>query len=327
MYLIDSKFVHENLAYKDCIPAMREAMIALSAGRTRQLLRSILDLGEGALFGVMPGGMSEAGVFGAKLVSVLPGNFAKGRSSHQGLVVLFESETGAPVCVADAGAITAIRTAAASAAATDAMARPDASSLALLGYGEQAYTHAEAMREIRDIKDVRVWGRSRDRAISFAQRLKTDFDMAAVAAQSVADAVRGADIICTVTAAQDPILERRWVSAGAHVNVVGSSFAGPAEIDNELVKDARFIADSREGVVSQGGEFLRAKAAGLVDETHVAAEIGEVFAGKAQGRRSADEITLYKSLGHIVQDLTAAALLKEKMEARSFTAKLAGGVQ
>lgn len=314
MYLIDSKFIHENLSYEDCIPAVREAMIALSAGRTRQHLRSILDLGEGALFGVMPGAMDDAGVFGAKLVSVFPGNFDLGRSSHQGVVVLFDSQTGAPACVADAGAITAIRTAAASAAATDALARPEAATLALLGYGEQAYTHAQAMREVRDIKTVRVWGRSYERACSLAARLVSDFGVDAIAAKNVEEATLGADIICTVTAAQDPILERRWVGPGTHVNAVGSSFAGPAEIDNQLVKDARFIADFRDGVVSQGGEFLRAKAAGLVDDAHVAAEIGEVFSGKAVGRRSPDDITVYKSLGHIVQDLTAAALLKKKME-------------
>jgi ornithine cyclodeaminase len=314
MYLIDSKFVYENLAYKDCIEAVRVAMIAFSAGRTRQHLRSILDLGEGALFGIMPGGMDEAGVFGAKLVSVFPGNFELGKSSHQGVVVLFESEGGAPVCVVDAGAVTAIRTAAASAAATDVLARPEASTLALMGYGEQAYTHARAMCEVRDLKEVRIWGRSADRAAALARRLEAELNLKAHAVSSAEAAAAGADIICTVTSAQDPVLERRWVSPGTHVNAVGSSFAGPAEIDNELVKDARFIADSREGVASQGGEFLRAKAAGLVDDSHIAAEIGDVFSGEAEGRRSAEEITVYKSLGHIVQDLIAAALLMKSMD-------------
>ncbi|PQA85995.1 ornithine cyclodeaminase family protein [Hyphococcus luteus] len=314
MYLIDSKFVYENLAYKDCMEAVREAMIAFSAGRTRQHLRSILDLGDGALFGIMPGGMDEAGVFGAKLVSVFPGNFELGKSSHQGVVVLFESEGGAPVCVVDAGAVTAIRTAAASAAATDVLARPEASTLALMGYGEQAYTHARAMCEVRDLKEVRIWGRSADRAAALARRLEAELNLKAHAVSSAEAAAAGADIICTVTSAQDPVLERRWVSPGTHVNAVGSSFAGPAEIDNELVKDARFIADSREGVASQGGEFLRAKAAGLVDDSHIAAEIGDVFSGEAEGRRSAEEITVYKSLGHIVQDLIAAALLMKSMD-------------
>ncbi|WP_375208119.1 ornithine cyclodeaminase family protein [Hyphococcus sp.] len=314
MYLIDSKFVYENLAYKDCIEAVREAMIAFSAGRTRQHLRSILDIGEGALFGVMPGAMGEVGIFGAKLVSVFPGNFELGKSSHQGVVVLFEAEGGAPVCVVDAGAVTAIRTAAASAAATDALARPDASTLALMGYGEQAYTHARAMCEVRELQEVRIWGRSAERAAALAGRLETDLDVKVYAASSAEAAVAGADIICTVTSARDPVLKRRWVAPGTHVNAVGSSFAGPAEIDNDLVKDARFIADSRQGVISQGGEFLRAKAAGLVDDAHIAAEIGKVFSGEAQGRRSADEITVYKSLGHIVQDLIAAALLMKVMD-------------
>jgi ornithine cyclodeaminase/alanine dehydrogenase-like protein (mu-crystallin family) len=122
----------------------------------------------------------------------------------------------------------------------------------------------------------------------------------------VEDVANDADIICTVTGAHEPILKGAWVRAGTHVNVIGSSFAGPVEVDNDLVVRSRFIADSREGVLRQGAEFLKAKEAGLVDDDHIVAEIGEVLAGKAAGRRTADEITVYKSLGHIVQDLASA---------------------
>ncbi|HWT11845.1 MAG TPA: ornithine cyclodeaminase family protein, partial [Allosphingosinicella sp.] len=147
------------LPYRECIPLMREAMIALSEGRTAQLLRGILDLPLGRAFGVMPGALLDDGGFGAKLVSIYPDNFAKGGPSHQGVVVLFDGASGAPAAVLDAGEITAIRTAAASAAATDALARPDASRLAILGYGEQAWRHVEAIRLVRDIERVTVWGR------------------------------------------------------------------------------------------------------------------------------------------------------------------------
>src|SRR5271170_6325704 len=164
MRFIDREEVARRLTYDVCIPIVRDAMIAFSRGETRQLLRSIIPLGEGRLFGVMPGAMGERATFGAKLVSVFPENFALGIQSHQGLVILFEPDTGQPVCVLHAGEITAIRTAAASAVATDALARSDASRLAILGYGEQAATHARALLKVRPIQSVRVWGRDSERA-------------------------------------------------------------------------------------------------------------------------------------------------------------------
>ena len=164
MRFIDREEVARRLTYDLCVPIVREAMISFSKGETRQLLRSILPLADGRLFGVMPGAMGGRAVFGAKLISVFPENFAKGVQSHQGVVVLFDPENGAPVCIADAGEITAIRTAAASAVATDALARPDASRLALLGYGEQARTHARAISKVRRLSAITVWGRSSQRA-------------------------------------------------------------------------------------------------------------------------------------------------------------------
>ena len=309
MRLIDRDEVHARLTYEVCIPLVRAAMIALSRGETRQLLRSIIPLGDGRMFGIMPGAMGDRSVFGAKLISVFPENFAKNIQSHQGVVVLFDGESGAPVCVAHAGEITAIRTAAASAVATDALARPDAHRLALLGYGEQALTHARAIRQFRALSAITVWGRSPERARAFAARLEAETGLEVTACVTAQAAVAQADIVCTVTGAAEPILEGRWLAAGTHVNVVGSGVAGPAEVDSDLVVRSRFIADSREGVLAQGAEFLRAKAAGLVDDTHVVGEIGQVLDGALQGRQSKDQITVYKSLGHIVQDLAAAQAL------------------
>ena len=306
MRLIDRDEVHARLTYEVCIPLVRAAMIALSRGETRQLLRSIIPLGDGRMFGIMPGAMGDRSVFGAKLISVFPENFAKNIQSHQGVVVLFDGESGAPVCVAHAGEITAIRTAAASAVATDALARPDAHRLALLGYGEQALTHARAIRQFRALSAITVWGRSPERARAFAARLEAETGLEVTACVTAQAAVAQADIVCTVTGAAEPILEGRWLAAGTHVNVVGSGVAGPAEVDSDLVVRSRFIADSREGVLAQGAEFLRAKAAGLVDDTHVVGEIGQVLDGALQGRQSKEQITVYKSLGHIVQDLAAA---------------------
>jgi ornithine cyclodeaminase/alanine dehydrogenase-like protein (mu-crystallin family) len=306
MRFIDREEVARRLTYEVCIPIVRDAMIAFSKGETKQLLRSIIPLSEGRLFAIMPGAMGEDAPFGAKLISVFNDNFAKGIQSHQGLVILFDPGTGAPVCVADAGEITAIRTAAASAVATDALARKDARRIAILGYGEQAATHARAIRKVRDLASIVVWGRSLDRARAFAERMQEELALPFSTAASVEEAVAHADIVCTVTAASEPILKGAWVRPGTHLNVVGSGFAGPAEIDNQLVVRSRFIADSREGVLSQGAEFLRAKAAGLIGDDHIAAEIGQVLAGEIEGRRSAEEITVYKSLGHVVQDLASA---------------------
>src|SRR6202034_3779787 len=168
MRFIDREEISRRLTYEVCIPIVRQAMIAFSRGETKQLLRSILPPSEGRLFGVMPGAMGAHAAFGAKLISVFHGNFARGVQSHQGLVILFDPENGAPVCVLDAGEITAIRTAAASAVATDALARKDARRMVLLGYGEQAGTHARAISRVRALEEIVVWGRSVERARAFA---------------------------------------------------------------------------------------------------------------------------------------------------------------
>ncbi|MGA8272082.1 MAG: ornithine cyclodeaminase family protein [Candidatus Sulfotelmatobacter sp.] len=306
MRFIDREEINRRLTYEVCIPIVRQAMIAFSRGETKQLLRSIIPLSEGRLFGVMPGAMGANAPFGAKLVSVFHGNFARGVQSHQGLVILFDPESGAPVCVLDAAEITAIRTAAASAVATDALARKDARRLALLGYGEQAATHARAIAKVRRLESIVVWGRSPARSQNFVDQMSSELAVPIAAAADVREAVADADIICTVTSAHEPILQGAWVRPGTHLNLVGSSYAGPSEVDSALVARSRFIADSREGVLNQGAEFLRAKAAELIGDEHIVAEIGQVLAGDIEGRRSPDEITIYKSLGHIVQDLASA---------------------
>src|SRR5262245_44889403 len=206
MRFIDRDEIARRLTYDRCIPIVREAMIAFSKGETRQLLRSIMPLADGRLFGVMPGAMGGRDVFGAKLISVFPGNFAKGIQSHQGVVVLFDGESGAPVCIAHAGEITAIRTAAASAVATDALARPEARTLAILGYGEQALTHARAMSHVRRISTVKVWGRDPGRAEAFAEKVSRELVVPVNACVDVESAVAEADIVCAVTNAREPIL-------------------------------------------------------------------------------------------------------------------------
>jgi ornithine cyclodeaminase len=308
---IDSGEIAQRLSYERCIPLMREVMAAYSAGRTRQLLRSILPLTGENLFGVMTGALAPEGAFGAKLISVFPDNFTRGGPSHQGVVVLFHPESGAPVCVAEAGEITAIRTAAASAMATDELARVNAHRLTVFGYGRQADEHIRALRLVRRLDQVTVWGRDFGRAQVFAARIEATLNLAAVASADAREAVAEADIVCTLTPASEPILFGEWVRPGTHVNLVGAGHAGQCEADADLVVSSRFIVDSREGVIAQGGEFRRAQAAGRAPA--IAGEIGEVLNGQAPGRQSDVEVTLYKSLGHIVQDLICAeALAREE---------------
>jgi ornithine cyclodeaminase len=314
MRYIDRDEVARRLTYGLCIPIVREAMIAFSRGETRQLLRSIIPLADGRMFGVMPGALGPSAPFGAKLISVFPENFAKGVQSHQGLVLLFDPESGAPVCIVHAGEITAIRTAAASAVATAVLARADARRLAILGYGEQAATHIRAIAHVRPLASVTVWGRSIDRAHAFAARTSAELALPVTACPTVQTAVASADIVCTVTSASQPILRGAWLQPGTHVNIVGSSYAGPREVDDELVLKSRFFADSRAGVLAQGAEFLHAKQSGLLDDAHILGEIGHVLAGDIPGRLSPTDVTAYKSLGHVVQDLATAWALYRQPE-------------
>lgn len=303
----DAQDIRRALTPAVAIACVRKAMIALSDGSARQLLRSFISL-DARTFAIMPAALGSRDYFGAKLVSVFPR--ADGKRLHEGLVVLFDGATGKPVCTADAGEITEIRTGAASAVATEALARPDAKVLAVLGTGKQAKSHIEAIALVRDLSQIRLWGRSLENARAL-ERDVTRGDVAVKVAQTAQEAVADADIICTVTTASEPILHGAWVSRGAHVNVVGSSGPGPAEINRELVMKSRFIVDHREHVLAHGAEFLRAKQAGVIGDEHVVAEIGEVLSGSKPGRTSPDEITLYKSLGHAVQDIAVTAWLYE----------------
>jgi ornithine cyclodeaminase len=320
LLVIDGATVRAQLDPADCIAELRGAMIALSDGHARQPLRSVLDLAGGDAFGVMPGALGD-GSFGAKLISVFPRNGERGLSSHQGLITLFDPDSGAPVAIVEASAVTALRTAAASALATDALARSDSRVLALLGYGEQAATHLRAISQVRDIAQVRVWGRSRARADAFVAHQRADAQTHGAtlrACDDVESAVAGADIVCCLTAASEPILFGHQLEAGMHLNLVGSGRAGPVEVDTAVVQRARLFADHRESVLRQGAEFLRAKQDGLVDDAHVLGEIGDVLAGRLAGRRHATDITAYKSLGSIVQDLAAARFLVRRAREHGF---------
>jgi ornithine cyclodeaminase len=292
-------------------------MMEVSRRNVHMPLRHGMPLpnGNGRL-GMMYGYLGAPESFGIKLVSLFPKNASTGLSSHLGLVVLYEADNGRPVAIMDGAVITAIRTAAASAVATEHLSRSDAHTLAILGNGEQAETHLRAIPEVREITKIRIWGRNKARADEFAAQqgsaVKADVNVVG----SVEEAVEGADIVCTVTAAPEPILFGRSIEEGMHINLVGSSFPDMAEVDTELVVRSRYFVDYRESTLAQAGEFLRAKEDGAVDDTHIVAEIGEVLMGEARGRESDEDITVYKSLGVIAQDLSAATYVWHQAESR-----------
>jgi ornithine cyclodeaminase len=303
------------LTYPACIQAVRQAMVETSRRNVSLPLRHGMPLPGGrGLYGMMYGYLGKPESFGIKVVSLFPGNAAAGLSSHLGIMLLHEAKHGRPVAVMEAGVLTAIRTAAASAVATDALARRDASTLAILGNGEQAESHLHAMAVVRDIRRVRVWGRNPDHVRAFIDAHGGAVPAVLEPAASVAEAIADADIVCAVTSSPTPILFGRDVRAGAHVNLVGSSFPDRAEADTELVVKSRYFVDYRESTLAQAGEFLKAKAEGAVDDGHIVAEIGQVLAGHVNGRTGPDEITVYKSLGISAQDLAAACLVLAEAE-------------
>jgi ornithine cyclodeaminase len=305
----DAAEVEELLDYPGCIEAMRRAMIALSSGERPQPLRQIFTVGNNQMFGTMPGELAALSTFGAKLVSVFGDPDRPGRSRHQGVVVAYDGETGAVSCIADAEPVTKIRTACATAAATDALARADASVLAVFGTGIQAEAHLRALPLVRPFRDILLWGRSAERARQFAEQMSDQLGHAINVVSDGRDAAASADVICTVTSSAEPVVHGEWVRPGTHVNLVGSSYLGPVEVDSALVAKARYFADYRPGVLAQAAELAVAREAGLVDDSHVVGEIGEVLAGRVRGRENDSQITIYKSLGHVAQDLAAAAYL------------------
>lgn len=313
LLIVSGADVCRALPMLDCIEAVDRAMRALSRGDARIPLRTVMGVPGGQnLFAVMPGYVADPRGLGAKILALYPENPARGLSSHIGLVVLFDAETGLPVAVMDAAEITAIRTAAASAVATRALGRADAQQLALIGTGEQAVTHLEAIAHVRSLRGVRVWGRSPEKAQAFAQSHGARLSLPIAVADTVREAVHGADIICTLTAAKEPVLHGEWLAEGAHVNLVGASRISAREADDLVVTRSRFFVDSRESAQAEAGELRHAIDAGRVPETHVLGEIGDVLNGTVPGRVSDRDITVYKSVGIAAQDLAAAQVIYER---------------
>jgi ornithine cyclodeaminase len=309
--------VNELLPMSSCVALMRETLATLSRGDVVMPLRSKVWLpDQSGILGLMPGYLGSPAAFGLKVITFLPRNHGTAYESHQGVVMLFGVEHGEPLAVMDASAITAIRTAAASGAATEALAREDAGDLAILGSGTQARTHLEAMRVVRKVRRVRVWSRSRANAEAFARNQAEANGPPIEVCATAEDAVRGADLICTTTAAKEPVLEGAWLAPGAHVNAAGACFRNSRELDTAAMKRARVFTDSRESCMNEAGDFLIARDEGAFGDDHLRGEIGEVFLGRMPGRASDDDVTVYESLGVAVEDLASAQAILERARAR-----------
>lgn len=290
--ILNEEQVRAVLKMEDVIPLMEKALSEFAAGHVTQPVRSVMEITKhGGFLGLMPA-LSDS--LGVKLVTFYPPNAEKGLHTHHATIVLFKPETGEPLAIMDGRLITEVRTAASSAAATKALARDDAKVLAILGAGVQARSHLEAMKLVRDFTEVRIWSRSFEKAAALGPAVRTS-----------EEAVRGADVICTVTGATEPVLLGAWLSPGAHINAVGACRPNSRELDETAVSRARLFVDSRAAARVEAGDVI-------LNNGTILGEIGEVISGAAPGRTAPDQITLFKSLGLAVEDVATAQWVAEK---------------
>jgi len=328
MIVLDSAAVHELLTFPIAIDAMRRVMRAFSLGEVTQPVRTIVKppaVATTGVFAAMPSHVpaDDRMWFGIKSIVVKPDNPKRGLHTHLGTVTLFDPDTGMPIAILDASTVTEIRTAAVSAVATDALARSDASDLAVLGAGTQARSHVAAMLAVRPIRRLRVWSRTAARAEEVARWAMTTFGIEASVASSVADAARGAHVICTCTSARDPLLALADVTPGVHINAVGACQPGIREIASDLVAGAAVYLDSKDAARTEAAELQTPISEGLIPATHPRGELGEHLAGKVVGRGGDGEITLYISLGIAAQDIAAAVAVVRAARERDLGATVA----
>jgi ornithine cyclodeaminase len=299
---------------------MADALSALARGEVFQPLRTIVRPPDArGLLGLMPAYRTgEHGAFGMKAICVFAGNPAIGKDAHQGAVMLFSRETGELIALMNASEITAIRTAAVSAVATRVLAREDACHLGIIGAGVQARTHLIALDAVRSIKHARVACRNIEHAQELVREMQPRFSFPIEAVKTNEDAVRGADLIVTATSSQEPILNKDWISPGAHVNAIGTHSPNSREIDSATMAAARIFVDRRESALNESGDYLLAAREGLINADSIIAEIGELLIATKPGRTSADEITLFKSLGLAIEDVACAEYLYEKATSENF---------
>lgn len=286
----------------ECIEAVSEALVDFARGGYNQFPRRALQCAASpALMGLMPVFRTgEQRLWGLKDVMVSPLNHARGLDSHQGAMLVHDGDTGVLQAIIDATELTALRTAASSAVATRALARPGAERIAILGTGTQAKSHIQALRLVLPAAQFTVWGRSFEAARALAETAQ------AQAFETPQEALADADVVCTVTASRSPVLQRSWLKPGCHINAVGASRADARELGSDVICAAELFVDSREQALVECGEYCMALTEGRVSDQHIRGEIGQVLAGICPGRSCDSALTVFKSLGLAVEDLAAA---------------------
>ncbi len=312
MKIVNQVEIAKNLDYEVCIDLLDKAMRATSAGEVVQPLRWGMPLPDNiGVMGMMPGCVPDINRSGIKIVNILPGNPAQGRSSHIGSFMLFDLASGETLAIIDSAELTARRTAAASALATKILARESSRTLTILGAGEQALHHFGAISTVRRIEQVKLWNRTAAKADALAEKIALSADIHIAVYDEAREAVRGTDILCTVTSSPTPILQADWLEPGMHVNAVGASDASRIEIAPDCIDASQYFVDCRISAANQAGELIAKIADGNTLESLIAGEIGEVLLGKCEGRVSEDSTTVYRSLGVAAQDIYAAQYLFE----------------
>ncbi|MFN2533418.1 MAG: ornithine cyclodeaminase family protein [Pyrinomonadaceae bacterium] len=303
--------INELMPMGTCIGVMRQAFKSLAQNDFHQPLRTVVRPPEasGSIVMMPTYRQREVPAFGLKAICVFPANAEKGMDAHQGAVMLFSGTTGELQAMMNASAITAIRTAAVSAVATDVLAREDANELAIVGTGVQARAHLSALFCVRRFKRVRIAGKHITHTKRFVEEMSENVSVALEPVELIESAVRAADVIVTATNAQDPVLRRDWVASGAHINAIGTYSPQSREIDSTTMAAARIFVDRRESAENEAGDYLLALQDGAIDRNSIVGELGEVLLGKVKGRTSRDEITLFKSLGLAIEDLACAEFL------------------
>lgn len=309
MEQMDKRQVLRRLSMAGCIGLMRTVLQDDAEGKSRQYLRTVTPLPGNNLLGFMPAYLGTGDYFGAKVITVFPGNHQAGMPSHQGSVLLFDAEHGALRFMADGDAITQIRTGAVSAVATDLLARPDAKRLALLGAGAQGRSHLEAMALVRRLTEVTVWDVRPENARRFAAEMAEKAGCPIRACSCAEEAVRDADIICTLTPSPTPVLESSWVKPGAHINAVGACSATARELSSDLVARCLLYGDSIESVEKESGDYLIPLSEGVIQKGHLRGTIGQLLCGEIPGRTSAQDVTLFDALGLAIEDVACAKYL------------------
>lgn len=310
MKIIERNEVFERLDMKTCIGLMREALMALEEGKAMQPPRSICKFPQGEAFGFMPAYMGADDCFGAKVLSAFPQNAGTEYPSHIGYVMIFESQHGTCMGLADAGAITQIRTGAVSGVATDLLAREDARTLGIIGAGAQGRSHLEAMLLVRPgIECIKVYDLNPKAAERYQKEMEEKFRRKITICGSVREAAADCDIVCTLTPSKEAYLTRDMIKDGAHVNAVGTFSPVTREAASDLVAASGLYADQVEAMKKESGEYLVPLQEGLIKEDHIRGSIGEVLLGRASGRRSREEITLFDALGLAVEDVICGRYL------------------